>query len=60
MVAVVGWASVDGGLRLPGKTRQTSLMNYSSVLNIGFESIPNSLAAHTAAVENGSLGYNYI
>jgi hypothetical protein len=41
MLAVVGWIAVDLGLRLP----------FSN-----FNEIPNSLAAHKAAVENGSLG----
>lgn len=42
MLAVLGWVAVDSGLRLPGQM---------------FESIPNSLAAHDAAVKNGSMGY---
>jgi len=39
MLAVAGWATVEGGVRIPG-----------------FESIPNSLAAHDLAVANGSMG----
>jgi hypothetical protein len=42
MMAVLGWVAVDLGVRFPGA---------------GYESIPNSLAAHNAAVENGSLGF---
>jgi hypothetical protein len=42
MLAVLGWVAVDFGVRMPGS---------------GYESIPNSLAAHTAAVSNGSLTY---
>jgi len=42
MLATVGWISVDAGLRLPGRM---------------FEEIPNSLAAHDAAVSNGSMGF---
>jgi methanogenic corrinoid protein MtbC1 len=41
MLAVLGWVAVDLGVRFPGEK---------------FASIPNSLAAHNAAVENGSLG----
>lgn len=41
MLAVLGWVAVDFGLRLPGD---------------GFSEIPNSLAAHKEAVENGSMG----
>jgi hypothetical protein len=40
MLAVLGWVAVDLGVRMPGS---------------GYESIPNSFAAHTASVENGSL-----
>lgn len=43
MLAVLGWAAVDAGLRFPGSESLTS-------------SIPNSFAAHNAAVANGSLG----
>lgn len=42
MLAALGWAAVDGGLRFPGET---------------FAAIPNSFAAHDAAVANGSLGF---
>mmetsp|Transcript_11922 Transcript_11922/g.16395 ORF Transcript_11922/g.16395 Transcript_11922/m.16395 type:complete len:231 (+) Transcript_11922:55-747(+) len=42
MLAVLGWVAVDSGLRFPGET---------------FSAIPNSLAAHNAAVENGSMGF---
>lgn len=42
MLAVAGWAAVDGGARFPGSP-------YGSILN--------SVSAHTASVENGSLGY---
>eukprot|EP01038_Epipyxis_sp_PR26KG_P013117 gene13117-17581_t len=41
MLAVVGWVAVDLGVRFPGES---------------FAAIPNSLSAHTAAVENGSMG----
>ena len=41
MMAVTGWAAVEGGVRMPGS---------------GYESIPNSLVAHNAAVANGSMG----
>jgi len=41
MLAVLGWVAVDAGLRFPGDM---------------FASIPNSLAAHNTAVENGSMG----
>ena len=41
MLATLGWVAVDLGVRFPGET---------------FAAIPNSLAAHTAAVSNGSLG----
>ena len=40
MLAVLGWVAVDLGLRFPGDM---------------FAAIPNSLAAHSLAVENGSL-----
>lgn len=40
MMAVAGWVAVDMGLRFPGEM---------------FENIPNSLAAHDAAVQNGSM-----
>ena len=36
-----GWVAVDSGLRFPGEI---------------FSAIPNSLAAHDAAVANGSMG----
>lgn len=42
MLAVLGWVAVDAGLRFPGST---------------FSSIPNSLAAHDAAVSNGTMGF---
>jgi hypothetical protein len=42
MLAVLGWVAVDCGLRFPGAM---------------FESIPNSIAAHNAAVDNGSMGF---
>eukprot|EP00600_Ochromonadales_sp_CCMP1393_P005847 CAMPEP_0174961582 /NCGR_PEP_ID=MMETSP0004_2-20121128/4323_1 /TAXON_ID=420556 /ORGANISM="Ochromonas sp., Strain CCMP1393" /LENGTH=213 /DNA_ID=CAMNT_0016210049 /DNA_START=117 /DNA_END=758 /DNA_ORIENTATION=- len=42
MLAVLGWVAVDAGLRFPGDM---------------FASIPNSLAAHNTAVENGSMGF---
>lgn len=42
MMAVIGWLAVDSGLRLPGSS---------------FASIPNSFAAHTGAVSNGSMGF---
>lgn len=42
MLAVLGWVAVDAGIRLPGSM---------------FATIPNSLSAHTAAVENGSMGF---
>eukprot|EP01036_Dinobryon_divergens_P025617 gene25617-34184_t len=42
MLAVVGWVAVDSGLRFPGEI---------------FSAIPNSLAAHDAAVANGSMGF---
>jgi len=42
MMATVGWVAVDAGLRFPGKM---------------FVDIPNSYAAHDAAVANGSLGF---
>ena len=42
MLAVVGWVAVDIGVRMPGS---------------GYESIANSLVAHAAAVENGSLSW---
>lgn len=42
MLAVLGWVAVDAGLRFPGDA---------------FAAIPNSLAAHNMAVENGSMGY---
>lgn len=45
MLAVAGWAAVDSGVRFPGSP-------YGSILN--------SVSAHTAAVENGSLGYVYL
>ena len=41
MLAVAGWVAVDLGLRFPGEK---------------FAAIPNSLAAHNLAVENGSMG----
>lgn len=41
MLAVLGWVAVELGLRLPGEI---------------FSKIPNSLAAHDAAVSNGSMG----
>lgn len=41
MLAVVGWIAVDLGLRFPGDK---------------FSAIPNSLAGHSAAVSNGSMG----
>ena len=41
MLAVLGWAAVDGGWRFPGGSYAT---------------IPNSFAAHDAAVANGSMG----
>ena len=41
MLAVLGWVAVDAGLRFPGEA---------------YSAIPNSLAAHTAAVQNGSMG----
>lgn len=40
MMAVLGWVAVDSGLRFPGEM---------------FANIPNSLAAHDAAVQNGSM-----
>lgn len=43
MLAVLGWVAVDAGIRFPGSESLTA-------------SIPNSLAAHTAAVDNGTLG----
>ncbi|KAJ1399901.1 chlorophyll a/b-binding protein domain-containing protein, partial [Ochromonadaceae sp. CCMP2298] len=42
MLATLGWVAVDSGLRFPVD---------------GFSNIPNSLAAHNAAVENGSMGF---
>lgn len=42
MMAVLGWVAVDNGLRFPGAM---------------FESIPNSFAAHNAAVDNGTMGF---
>ena len=42
MLAVAGWVAVDVGLRMPGS---------------GYETIANSLTAHAAAVENGSLSW---
>mmetsp|Transcript_40707 Transcript_40707/g.41563 ORF Transcript_40707/g.41563 Transcript_40707/m.41563 type:complete len:227 (-) Transcript_40707:164-844(-) len=42
MMAVLGWVAVDMGLRFPGDQ---------------FSAIPNSLAAHDAAVANGSMGF---
>jgi len=42
MLAVLGWAAVDGGWRFPGGSYAT---------------IPNSFAAHDAAVANGSMGF---
>jgi light-harvesting complex I chlorophyll a/b binding protein 1 len=41
MLAVLGWVAVDLGFRFPGET---------------FSAIPNSFSAHTAAVQNGSMG----
>lgn len=43
MLAVLGWVAVDSGLRFPGSEKVTG-------------SIANSLAAHDAAVANGSMG----
>jgi light-harvesting complex I chlorophyll a/b binding protein 1 len=42
MLAFLGWVAVDFGVRFPGDM---------------FASIPNSLAAHNAAVQNGSMGF---
>lgn len=42
MLAVLGWVAVDFGARFPGAPAV-------------FTSIPNSLAAHTLAVDNGSM-----
>jgi len=42
MMATLGWIAVDSGLRFPGDM---------------FARIPNSLAAHQAAVDNGSMGF---
>jgi hypothetical protein len=42
MMAVVGWLAVDSGIRFPGSP---------------YGSITNSVSAHAAAVENGSLGF---
>lgn len=39
-MAVVGWVAVDAGVRMPGS---------------GYESILDSLSAHSAAVSNGSM-----
>ena len=41
MLAVLGWVAVDAGVRFPGS---------------GYESIRDSLSAHTESVANGSLG----
>jgi len=43
MLAVLGWVAVDFGARFPGAPE-------------AYTSIPNSLAAHKLAVENGSMG----
>lgn len=43
MLAVLGWVAVDFGARFPGAPEV-------------YSSIPNSLAAHKLAVENGSMG----
>lgn len=42
MMAVLGWVAVDSGLRFPGEV---------------FSKIPTSLAAHDAAVDNGTMGF---
>lgn len=42
MMAVLGWVAVDSGLRFPGEM---------------FSKIPTSLAAHDAAVDNGTMGF---
>ena len=42
MLAVAGWVAVDLGVRMPGS---------------GYDTIANSLTAHAAAVENGSLSW---
>ena len=42
MLAIVGWLAVDAGIRFPGSP---------------YGSIPSSLAAHNAAVANGSMGF---
>lgn len=42
MMAVVGWLAVDSGIRFPGSP---------------YGSIANSVSAHAAGVENGSLGF---
>ncbi len=42
MLAVVGWLAVDAGVRFPGAGE-------------AYTSIPGSLAAHEAAVSNGSM-----
>ena len=42
MMAVAGWVAVDSGLRFPGEM---------------FAKIPNSFAAHDAAVDNGTMGF---
>ena len=42
MIAVVGWLVVECGVRFPGSS---------------FTSIPSSMAAHDAAVSNGSMGF---
>jgi hypothetical protein len=41
MLAVAGWAAVDGGVRLPGEK---------------FAAIKDSFSAHDASVANGSMG----